>query len=129
MTTYEGKHNHEVPSINKTNDVARNAAVGNQVSTSTSNGKSSILAFPKSRKVSNLETQVQDINFQFERKPFEYVRPSFLENQLSDLRCGVPSPLYDLRFPPNLQSPLSYNSFLFNPTQISSSHPFALQMA
>ncbi|MCD7471425.1 transcription factor [Datura stramonium] len=119
ITTYEGKHNHEVPSANKTNGIA--AAAGNQVSASTINGQSSILVSPKSHKVSNPEIQVQDFNFQFERKPFDYVRPNFLESHLSDLRC---SPLYDLRFPPNLQSPLSYNNFLLSPTKISSSRPF-----
>ncbi|KAH0695183.1 hypothetical protein KY285_022280 [Solanum tuberosum] len=128
ITTYEGKHNHEVPSINKTNGVATTATVGNQTSPLISNGKSSILTFSKSHKVSNLETQVQDFHFQFEGKPFGYTRPNFLENQLSDLRCGVVSPLYDLRFPPNLQNLLSCNSFLFIPTQISNSFPYTLHM-
>uniref|UniRef100_A0A3Q7G2M4 WRKY domain-containing protein n=1 Tax=Solanum lycopersicum TaxID=4081 RepID=A0A3Q7G2M4_SOLLC len=118
ITTYEGKHNHEVPSINKTNG----ATVGNQTSPLISNDKSSILPFSESHKISNIETQVQDFNFQLERKPFGYTRPNFVENQLSNLRCG---PLYDLRLPSNL---LSYNSFLFNSTQTSNSLPFNLQM-
>ncbi|KAK4366416.1 hypothetical protein RND71_014296 [Anisodus tanguticus] len=122
ITTYEGRHNHEVPSANKTNGTA--ATGGNQASASTSNGQSSILASPENHKVSNLGMQVQDLNFQFERKPCDYVRPSFLGSHLSDLRCGGASPLYDLRFPPNLHSSLSYNSFLLSPTQISCSRSF-----
>ncbi|TMW82200.1 hypothetical protein EJD97_006537 [Solanum chilense] len=122
ITTYEGKHNHQVPSINKTNGVAATATVGNQTSPLISNDKSSILPFSESHNVSNLETQVQDFNFQLETKPFGYTRPNFVENQLSKLRCG---PLYDLRLPPNL---LSYNSFLFNSTHVSNSLPFNLQM-
>ncbi|XP_060185758.1 probable WRKY transcription factor 33 isoform X1 [Lycium barbarum] len=113
ITTYEGKHNHEVPSVNKTNSAA--SVTGNQASASTANGQSSILASPKRHKVSNLGMQVQDFNFQFERKPFDYVRPSFLGSHLTDLRFGATSPLYDLKFPTNLQSPLSYTSFLSRP--------------
>ncbi|XP_019231206.1 PREDICTED: WRKY transcription factor WRKY24-like isoform X2 [Nicotiana attenuata] len=99
ITTYEGKHNHEVPSTNKTNC----AISGNQALTSTS----------KPHKVSNSGMQVQDCNFQFNKKPFDYVRPSFV-----DLRFGAASSIYDLKFPTNLHNPLSYASFLLSPNPL-----------
>ncbi|CAN4096157.1 unnamed protein product [Withania somnifera] len=83
ITAYEGKHNHEVPSANKTIGVS-----GNVRSASTFNGQLPCTTSRKSPKDSNIRLQFQDLPIPFERKHFmgsEYFRPSFGPSYLSDL--------------------------------------------
>ncbi|XP_027773064.1 probable WRKY transcription factor 26 [Solanum pennellii] len=105
ITTYEGKHNHEVPSTNKTNGVSgnvRSASMlnnGQQPCTTTSR---------KSLKDSNSRVQFQDLPIPFERKHFmgsEYLRPSYL----GDLSYGATSlQLPDFPLPLPLPSRMSF---------------------
>lgn len=109
ITTYEGKHNHEVPSANKTNGVSgnvRSASMlnnGQQTCTTTSR---------KSLKDSNIRVQFQDLPIPFERKHFmgsEYLRPSFGASYLGDLSFGASSlQLPDFPLPLPLPSRLSF---------------------
>lgn len=109
ITTYEGKHNHEVPSTNKTNGVSgnvRSASMlnnGQQPCTTTSR---------KSLKDSNIRVQFQDLPIPFERKHFmgsEYLRPSFGASYLGDLSFGATSlQLPDFPLPLPLPSRMSF---------------------
>ncbi|PHU18661.1 hypothetical protein BC332_14356 [Capsicum chinense] len=110
ITTYEGKHNHEVPSANKTNGVAghfRSASMLN-------NGQQqpACTASRKSLKDSNIRVQFQDLPIPFERKFFmgsEYLRPNFGASYLSDLSFGGGSlQLPDFAIPLPLPSRMSF---------------------
>lgn len=121
MTTYEGKHNHQVPSANKKNGTVESASI--------SNGKSSI---PKNQKASHLGTQVEE---------FE---PSFLENDLGYLRFP-PNPLFvsptqiSTSYPftlhkPHFSLPLNFplggfhcNHLLLTPNSVSSQSSLAIR--
>ncbi|WMV31643.1 hypothetical protein MTR67_025028 [Solanum verrucosum] len=109
ITTYEGKHNHEVPSTSKTNGVSgnvRSASMlnnGQQTCTTTSR---------KNLKDSNIRVQFQDLPIPFERKHFmgsEYLRPSFGASYLGDLSFGATSlQLPDFPLPLPLPSRMSF---------------------
>ncbi|XP_060215408.1 probable WRKY transcription factor 26 [Lycium barbarum] len=100
ITTYEGKHNHEVPSANKTNGVA-----GHVRSASTLNGQQPCTTSRKSLKDSNIRVQFQDLPIPFERKHFvgsEYLRPSFGGSYLDNLSfgaCSLQLPDFPLSLP------------------------------
>ncbi|XP_009615387.1 putative WRKY transcription factor 4 isoform X1 [Nicotiana tabacum] len=110
ITTYEGKHNHEVPTANKTNGVA-----GHIRSASTLNGQPNCMTTRKSVKGSNCRMQVQDLPFPFERKPFvgsEYLRPSFVGSYLGDLSfgaCSLQLPNFPLPLPSRMSFPARLN--------------------
>ncbi|KAK4353448.1 hypothetical protein RND71_028966 [Anisodus tanguticus] len=104
ITTYEGKHNHEVPSANKTNGVVRSASM--------LNGQQPFTTTRKSLKDSNIKVQFQDLPIPFERKHFtgsEYLRPSFGGSHLDNLSFGACSlQLPDFPLPLPLPSRMSF---------------------
>ncbi|CAB4316099.1 unnamed protein product [Prunus armeniaca] len=108
ITTYEGKHNHEVPAARNSNHINSN---GGNAHPSTANAQPA-LALPRSSNNPKPETQVQDLAPHFDRKPEfheEYLRSSFLGNFNNDLKFGVPS-IYQMKYPP-LQNTMPYSSF------------------
>ncbi|KAM1752858.1 hypothetical protein ACFX11_010778 [Malus domestica] len=111
ITTYEGKHNHEVPA-------ARNSNHMNSISSnglpSTANAQPA-LALPRNTNVPKPETQVQDLAPHFDRKPEfhdAYMRPNFLGNFNNDMKFGASS-LYQMKYPP-LHNTMPYASFGHN---------------
>nr|AYD59714.1 WRKY transcription factor 55 [Ziziphus jujuba] len=113
ITTYEGKHNHEVPAARNSNHI--NSSSGN-VPPAAANGQPSLTV--RNAHIPKPETQVQDLAPQFDRKPEfsnEYLRPTFPGNFANDMKFGAPS-IYQMKFPP-LQGVMSYASFGLNPNR------------
>ncbi|GKV02391.1 hypothetical protein SLEP1_g14829 [Rubroshorea leprosula] len=108
LTTYEGKHNHEVPA-------ARN-------STSTISNTQTNPVLPRDTSVPKPGTQIPGIVNPFNRKPeFNngYPRPTFLGNFSNEMKCGA-SPIYQMKFPP-LHHVSPYSPF--GPNSNCSAHP------
>ncbi|KAK3000798.1 hypothetical protein RJ639_021729 [Escallonia herrerae] len=115
ITTYEGKHIHEVPAAK--NSSQANSSIGNPPA-ATSN-----IPLPKIANVPKPEPLVQDHAIHFERKPAsgsEYMKPGLLGNFGSDAKFR-PSSIYQMQFPP-LQSSMPYASFGMN-TNHNETHP------
>ncbi|KAA8538878.1 hypothetical protein F0562_025570 [Nyssa sinensis] len=111
ITTYEGKHNHEVPAAR--NSGHANSGVGN-ILPAASNTQPS-LTLTRNANVPKLETQVPDLSLRFERKPklgTEFMRTGLLGDFGNDMKFGAPS-IYRMKFPP-LPSTMPYGSFLPN---------------
>ncbi|KAK2974239.1 hypothetical protein RJ640_016725 [Escallonia rubra] len=114
ITTYEGKHIHEVPAAK--NSSQANSNVGNPPATSN-------IPLPKIANVHKPEPRVQDHAIHFERKPAlgsDYMKPGLLGNFGSDAKFR-PSSIYQMQFPP-LQSSMPYASFGMN-TNHNETHP------
>ncbi|KAK9292311.1 hypothetical protein L1049_020276 [Liquidambar formosana] len=112
ITTYEGKHNHEVPAARNSSHVNSNG--GNIPPAATI--AQPALTLPRNTNVSKPETLVQDFAPRFERKPEfnnEYLRSSFLGNFGNEMKFGSSS-IYQMKFPP-LQNTMGYSSFVLNP--------------
>ncbi|KAK3003146.1 hypothetical protein RJ639_018672 [Escallonia herrerae] len=107
ITTYEGKHIHEVPATKNSSQV--NSTAGN-LPAATSN-----IPLPKIANVPKPEPHVQDHTIHFERKPAlgnEYMKPCLLGKFGSDAKLR-PSSIYQMQFPP-LQNSMPYASFGMN---------------
>uniref|UniRef100_A0A5B6ZQZ8 Putative WRKY transcription factor 2 n=1 Tax=Davidia involucrata TaxID=16924 RepID=A0A5B6ZQZ8_DAVIN len=114
ITSYEGKHNHEVPAARNSSHV--NSGVGN-VLPAASNTRRTLTLSTKP------EAEVQDLALNFERKPElgnEFMKPNSLGNFGNDLKFGA-SFIYQMKFPP-LPSTLPYGSFVLNPNH-GETHP------
>ncbi|XP_027183764.1 WRKY transcription factor SUSIBA2-like [Coffea eugenioides] len=113
LTTYEGKHNHEVPT-NKTSGLPSASNSPPDVS-----DPNSSLIVPRNPSISNRELQVQDLPLHYEMKPalgnHDFLRSNLLGDFVTDhMQIGA-SPIYQMKFPPTpLQNPLSYSTFLMN---------------
>ncbi|XP_042505702.1 probable WRKY transcription factor 34 isoform X2 [Macadamia integrifolia] len=112
ITTYEGKHNHEVPAARNSSHVSSSSgnlqAGPNAQTTLTLAGRTN---FPKS------EPRVHDFAPHFERKPEftnEFLRPSYLGGIHGDIKLG-PSACYEMKLP--AFQTLSYGSFGLNASQ------------
>ncbi|KAJ0078792.1 hypothetical protein Patl1_24051 [Pistacia atlantica] len=109
ITTYEGKHNHEVPAARNSTNV--NSSINNLLP-AVADAQTG-LTLPRNTYAAKSEQQIQDIAPRFERKleyNNEYLRPGFLGNFSNDMKFGIPS-IYLMKFPP-LQNP--YSSFGLN---------------
>ncbi|KAK3037451.1 hypothetical protein RJ639_031945 [Escallonia herrerae] len=107
ITTYEGKHIHEVPATKNSSQV--NSTAGNPPA-ATSN-----IPLPKIANVPQPEPHVQDHIIHFERKPAlgnEYMKPCLLGKFGSDAKFR-PSSIYQMQFP-SLQNSMPYASFGMN---------------
>ncbi|KAK4835225.1 hypothetical protein QYF36_022250 [Acer negundo] len=122
ITTYEGKHNHEVPAARNNNHV--NLSNGSLPPVSANSQPP--YALSRNTHIPKPEPQIQDIAPRFGRKPEsnnDYLRPSFLGSFNNDMKFTSPS-LYLMKFPP-LQNPyasfgLNANSSVVNPRSGSS---------
>lgn len=110
LTTYEGKHNHEVPAARNSGQV--NSSSGNIPPAAAS--AQSAHTILRSTNVPKAETQVQELAPHFDRK-FEfnndYLRPSFLGNFSNDMKFGAS--IYQMKFPP-MQNAMPYASLGLN---------------
>ncbi|PON64704.1 WRKY domain containing protein [Parasponia andersonii] len=113
ITTYEGKHNHEVPAARNGNHMNSSGA---NVPPAANNAQPA-LTLPRNTNIPKPETHIQDLAPHFDRKPEfnEYLRPSFAGNFSNDVRFGASS-FYQMKFPP-LQHPIPYTSFGLNPNR------------
>ncbi|KAK1571680.1 hypothetical protein Q3G72_021239 [Acer saccharum] len=122
ITTYEGKHNHEVPAARNNNHVS----LSNGSLPPVSANSQPPYALSRNTHIPKPEPQIQDIAPRFGRKPEsnnDYLRPSFLGSFNNEMKFASPS-LYLMKFPP-LQNPyasfgLNANSSVVNPRSASS---------
>lgn len=102
LTTYEGKHNHEVPAARNSNHVNMN---GSSIPTTMANTQ------PGDNSGFRPKSQIPGITNPFNRKhEFSngYPRAPFIGNFSNELKCGAS--IFQMEFPP-LQSLPSYNPF------------------
>ncbi|KAL6139343.1 hypothetical protein ACLB2K_064620 [Fragaria x ananassa] len=118
ITTYEGKHNHEVPAARNSNHINSSGANGHTPAAS-----AQPLALSRNTNIPKPETQVQDLAPHFDRKPEfhdEYLRPTYLGNFNNDLKFGASS-IYQMKFPP-LQNAMPYGSYGLNASRHNVAH-------
>ncbi|KAE9621969.1 putative transcription factor WRKY family [Lupinus albus] len=111
ITTYEGKHNHEVPIARNNNQISSSdghlppgGANGQMALTLTGNG-----TIPKP------ETQVQSLASHFDRKheiSNEFLRPNLVGSFNSDMKFGCPS-MYQMKYS-SLNNTMPYGSYGLN---------------
>ncbi|CAL0328054.1 unnamed protein product [Lupinus luteus] len=111
ITTYEGKHNHEVPTARNNNQISSSdghlppsGANAQMALTLTGNG-----TIPKP------ETQVQSLASHFDRKheiSNEFLRSNLVGSFNSEMKFGHPS-MYQMKYSP-LNNPMPYGSYGLN---------------
>ncbi|OVA19096.1 DNA-binding WRKY [Macleaya cordata] len=112
ITTYEGKHNHEVPAARNSSHVNSNNANGSSGNPSAQ----STMTLPRNATIPKPEPQLQDLVPRFERKPQlsnEFFKPSNLGGFATDMKFG-PSACYEMKLPP-FQTAMPCGSFGLNP--------------
>ncbi|KAL6142985.1 hypothetical protein ACLB2K_061260 [Fragaria x ananassa] len=114
ITTYEGKHNHEVPAARNSNHINSSSAHG---LTPAANAQPRALS--RNTNIPKPETQVQDLAPHFDRKP-EFHDESYLGNFNNDLKFGASS-IYQIKFPP-LQNAMPYGSYGLNASHHNVAH-------
>nr|KYP64163.1 putative WRKY transcription factor 2 [Cajanus cajan] len=108
ITTYEGKHNHEVPTARTNNQM--NSSDG----PSGANGHVA-LTLPGSASIPKQETH-QTLAHHFDRKPdfgHEFLRPGLVGSFGTDMKFG-PSSLCQMKYP-SLNNTMPYGSYGLNP--------------
>ncbi|XP_049932396.1 probable WRKY transcription factor 2 [Nymphaea colorata] len=116
ITTYEGKHNHEVPAARNSNN--GNTGSGNIGPSGLATQPS--LALPTAATIAKPEPMFDDISPCFESN--DYLRAaSYLRSLTSDTKVRV-SPGYDMKLPPSPAMPLT--SFGMNAGHLEA-HPLA----
>ncbi|KAK7394663.1 hypothetical protein VNO78_15198 [Psophocarpus tetragonolobus] len=111
LTTYEGKHNHEVPTARTNNQV--NSSDGG-LPPNGANGQVA-LTLPGSAGIPRPETH-QTLAHHFDRKPEfnnEFLRPGLVGSFSNDMKFG-PSSLCQMKYP-SLNNTMSYGSYGLNP--------------
>ncbi|PPD70738.1 hypothetical protein GOBAR_DD32382 [Gossypium barbadense] len=119
LTTYDGKHNHEVPAARSSSHVNTSAC---NLPPTVPNSQAA-LALSRNSHVLKPETPIQDIAPPFDRKPEfknEYMRPSFLGDFSNEMKLGTASlaSVYQMKFP-SLQKAIPYGTFGVNPNCIA----------
>ncbi|XP_012464729.1 WRKY transcription factor SUSIBA2 [Gossypium raimondii] len=119
LTTYDGKHNHEVPAARSSSHVNTSAC---NLPPTVPNSQAA-LALSRNSHVLKPETPIQDIAPPFDRKPefkIEYMRPSFLGDFSNEMKLGTASlaSVYQMKFP-SLQKAIPYGTFGLNPNCIA----------
>lgn len=110
ITTYEGKHNHEVPAARNSNTMNSGGGSLSQITTNTQPA----LALARNTGPKP-ETQIQDFVPGFNRKPVfnnDYLRPSFAGNFSNGMKLGA-STIYPLKYP-TFQHTMPYGPFEIN---------------
>ncbi|CAJ1822962.1 unnamed protein product [Sphenostylis stenocarpa] len=110
LTTYEGKHNHEVPTARTNNQL--NSSDGG-LPANGANGQVA-LALPGSAGIKS-ETH-QTLAHHFDRKPEfcnEFLRPSLVGSFSGDIKFGPPS-LCQMKYP-SLNNTMPFGSYALNP--------------
>lgn len=113
ITTYEGKHNHEVPAARSSSHL--NSAAGG--APPASSNTQATLTLPRSTTIPKAEPHVQDLVPRFERKSEfsnEFFRPSNLGGFSTDMKFG-PSACYNMKLPA-FHTSVPYGSFGSNST-------------
>ncbi|XWS42936.1 hypothetical protein CRYUN_Cryun16bG0056600 [Craigia yunnanensis] len=119
LTTYDGKHNHEVPAARSSSHVNSS---GCNLPPTVPNTQAA-LALSRNTNALKPETTIQDIAPPFDRKPEiknEYVRPGFLGDFSNEMKLGSASlaSVYQMKFP-SIQKSIPYGSFGLNPNCIA----------
>jgi len=120
ITTYEGKHNHEVPSSKTGSLVISNVA--NLPSAVTNSTQSASSSLPQNPGMSKAGMQVQDPPLYLERKAIlsnEYTSSNFLGNFVSDVSFGASS-IYQFASAPLNSVP--YGSVLMSSNDMDTYH-------
>ncbi|MED6107708.1 hypothetical protein PIB30_016538 [Stylosanthes scabra] len=110
ITTYDGKHNHEVPTARNNNHISSNDG---GLPPSGPNGQSA-LALPGSAVIPKSENH-QTLTSHFDRKPefgSDFLRPSLVGAFGNNLKFGS-SPMCQMKYP-SLSSTMPYSSFGLN---------------
>ncbi|XP_062084150.1 probable WRKY transcription factor 33 [Humulus lupulus] len=112
ITTYEGKHNHEVPAARNSNNHINSTGPNAPIPPITpNNSQSSSLKLPRNTTIPKPQTQIQGPPPLFDRKPefcnSDYLRPSFPGNVSNDLRYEASS-FYQMNL--HSQNPIPYAS-------------------
>lgn len=106
LTTYEGKHNHEIPAARNTSHP--NTDVGSTSTTPNTNS----LAISKITNIPKPEPQTQDLPLSFNRKfNNEYMPSNFVGNFGTEPTKFDASSMYQTKFVP-FQNPLPFSSVL-----------------
>lgn len=119
ITTYEGKHNHEVPTARSNNQAGSSGAC---VLPSAANARVA-LTLPGNVTIPKPETQVQNVAPHFDRKPefsTEFLRPGFVGSFSDDMKFGSSS-MCQMRYSP-LSNTLPYGSYELNPDRCAPLH-------
>lgn len=117
ITTYEGKHNHEVPTA-KTN--IGQASIGN--SPPNISDPHSILTLPRNSNSSNPEIQVQDLSLHYQMKPNDFSQPDLLGDLVSDIKLGAASSIYQMKFPLMQSHHMPYSHYVMNSSGSHETH-------
>lgn len=111
ITTYEGKHNHEVPTARTNNQI--NSSDGG-LPPNSANGQVT-LTLPGSASIPKSETH-QTLAQHFDRKPDfsnEFLGPSLVGSFSNDMKFG-PSSLCQMKYP-SMNNTMPYGSYGMNP--------------
>ncbi|CAI9090894.1 OLC1v1025774C1 [Oldenlandia corymbosa var. corymbosa] len=127
LTTYEGKHNHEVPTT-KTGTGLPTGTFNSPPDQAASN-QNTALSVSRNPNAPNREMKVQDLPpLHYEMKPAlggDFLRPNLLGDLVSDMQIR-PSSIYPLKFPPTppLPSNMPYGSYMMNSNGVESCQKF-----
>ncbi|XWS65146.1 hypothetical protein CRYUN_Cryun05aG0066200 [Craigia yunnanensis] len=119
LTTYDGKHNHEVPAARSSSHVNSS---GCNLPPTVPNTQAA-LALSRNTHALKPETPIQDIAPPFDQKPefkIEYMRPSFLGDFRNEMKLGAASlaSVYQMKFS-SMQQAIPYGPFGLNPNCIA----------
>ena len=110
ITTYEGKHNHEVPTARNNNQMSSNGGVLPAAA------NTQVASLPGNATFLKPDAQVQGLAPHFDRKREfnnEFLRPNFVGSFSNDMKFG-PSPMCQMKFSP-LNNTMPYGSYGLNP--------------